>query len=512
MSGEDGPTLEQGGRDAHAAGDYEGAAAAYEHAFAAYRRDGEVLAAARSARTVGWFRGWVFGDWAVHRGWVARARRLLEAADHDLDRARGWVLLDDALSGSDFHEQRRQYLEAIELARRAGDHDLECDATASLGMMLVFSGLLEEGMAHLDEALAAICGGDVAELPVVEGCLCGMLTACERTHDLGRADEWLRAAQRVMQRGNLVSVAGYCRAHYAGILIAAGRWGDADDELTAVLHQLPAGVGVWASARCRLAGLRIQQGRLEAAEKLLVGLDHHDDAVLPLSGLHLARSRPQLALELIERTLAAGVPDYAAGPLWSALADAHLAAGDTDAARQVADRLLALAGEQPAPYIRGLAAAAQGRVRSAVGDPQALPCWREALACYQQSNRTVDAAFASLELARLIAPDRPDAAIAELEAAHLAFEAAGARRGADETAALLRALGGEAKTGPKGHGALTRRESEILDLVSHGLTNAEIAGRLFISPKTVEHHVGRVLTKLGLRSRVEAAAFAARRG
>ena len=208
MSGEDGPTLEQGGRDAHAAGDYEGAAAAYEHAFAAYRRDGEVLAAARSARTVGWFRGWVFGDWAVHRGWGARARRLLEAADHDLDRARGWVLLDDALSGSDFHEQRRQYLEAIELARRAGDHDLECDATASLGMMLVFSGLLEEGMAHLDEALAAICGGDVAELPVVEGCLCGMLTACERTHDIGRADEWLRAAQRVMQRGNLVSVAG----------------------------------------------------------------------------------------------------------------------------------------------------------------------------------------------------------------------------------------------------------------------------------------------------------------
>jgi DNA-binding CsgD family transcriptional regulator len=41
-----------------------------------------------------------------------------------------------------------------------------------------------------------------------------------------------------------------------------------------------------------------------------------------------------------------------------------------------------------------------------------------------------------------------------------------------------------------------------------GLTNAEIGGRLYITPKTAEHHVGRVLTKLGVRSRAEAAALA----
>jgi DNA-binding NarL/FixJ family response regulator len=49
----------------------------------------------------------------------------------------------------------------------------------------------------------------------------------------------------------------------------------------------------------------------------------------------------------------------------------------------------------------------------------------------------------------------------------------------------------------------------VLELVREGLTNAEIGERLYISPKTAEHHVGRVLTKLGVRTRAEAAAVAA---
>jgi DNA-binding NarL/FixJ family response regulator len=90
------------------------------------------------------------------------------------------------------------------------------------------------------------------------------------------------------------------------------------------------------------------------------------------------------------------------------------------------------------------------------------------------------------------------------------FEEIGARRAADEAAALLRDLGAPARTGPKRRTPLTRREEEVLALLGHGLTNGEIGQRLAISAKTVEHHVGRVLAKLGVRSRAEAAAVAAR--
>jgi DNA-binding NarL/FixJ family response regulator len=74
----------------------------------------------------------------------------------------------------------------------------------------------------------------------------------------------------------------------------------------------------------------------------------------------------------------------------------------------------------------------------------------------------------------------------------------------------LRDLGVQGRTGPKGVGLLTAREQEVLHLLAQGLTNREIGARLFLSAKTVEHHVGAVLRKLGVKTRTEAATAMAR--
>ena len=78
--------------------------------------------------------------------------------------------------------------------------------------------------------------------------------------------------------------------------------------------------------------------------------------------------------------------------------------------------------------------------------------------------------------------------------------------------ARLRALGVDSvprgrRPSTRAHPAgLTRRQAEVLDLIGAGLTNAAIADRLVLSPKTVEHHVGAVLAKLGVATRQQAAA------
>lgn len=87
----------------------------------------------------------------------------------------------------------------------------------------------------------------------------------------------------------------------------------------------------------------------------------------------------------------------------------------------------------------------------------------------------------------------------------------GARRAAEVVGAELRGRG--VRSLPRGPrpgtrlnpANLTRRQLGVLALVAEGLTNAEIAERLFITPKTVEHHVSAILEKLDARSRVEAA-------
>jgi DNA-binding CsgD family transcriptional regulator len=91
-----------------------------------------------------------------------------------------------------------------------------------------------------------------------------------------------------------------------------------------------------------------------------------------------------------------------------------------------------------------------------------------------------------------------------LRAAHEAFSAMAAPAFADRAARALRAGGGaeparrRSKITPD---ALTEQEAQIARLARDGLTNAQIGGRLFISPRTVEYHLYKVFAKLGVHSR-----------
>jgi len=76
-------------------------------------------------------------------------------------------------------------------------------------------------------------------------------------------------------------------------------------------------------------------------------------------------------------------------------------------------------------------------------------------------------------------------------------------------AAIPRGSRASTKEDPLG---LTAREREVLTLICDGASNAQIAERLVISAKTVDHHVSAILAKLGVRSRAEAARAAARLG
>jgi DNA-binding CsgD family transcriptional regulator len=491
--------------------DTDGAISQMERAYAAHREDSDTRAAAACALWLAREFKAAFGHDAVSGGWLARAERLLREAG-DVPEL-GWLALSRA-EREDAPQDMHRYAEtALEVARRLADADLEAAALVRDGYANVASGSVEAGLAKVDEALAAATGGEVRGLETIGDVICVGIAACELAADWQRIEQWGKAVEGWITSHDDVAVLGFCYACCAEMFIASGEWEMADGMLAEGLSAMQAAN---LQARCvhpaaKLAELRVAQGRLEEAGRLLAGFEELPESTHALASLYLANAEIAMAAAILHRRLnAIGDDNVLAAPFLSLLVEVQLAQPDVAGAAITAGRLEAVAKASSLPRIGALALFARGRVAAADHDPGASEILGSAISAFAAQHLPLDAARARLELVRVVDGDQPEVAVGEARTALAEFERLGAPREADAAAAFLRERGVSGRTGPKGLDRLSRREREVLALLGQGLTNAEIATRLYISTKTAGNHVGNVLSKLNLRSRTEAAAYAVR--
>ncbi len=502
-------------------GETDGAVRCAERAYAGFRRRRDVVSATLAAVTLYFHYRVSLGNASAAHGWLARAARLVD--EFGLMPLEGWVLLMRAHDSGDPVAAERWAREAGERARHFEDADLELCAVSQLGVSLVEMGRLEEGGSLLDEAMAASLGGECENLRTVVYASCNMISACSQVAEVERASQWIHAADDFTRRYGSPHLYTTCRAYYGAMLFATGDWAGAERELTAALEAgRRAERALFAEALARLAELRLAQGRLAEAERLLAGYETHHATACATAGVRLARGDVAGAEAVIRRRLRDIEEQVRPTPfpigvgsclelasLLEMLALVELERGAVVAARATVGRLVELGEGVGCDAVVGRAARALGRVLAAAGDVEAADTLERSLRVFAALELPLEAARARLLLARALT-DR-DASVREAMAALESFERLGAGRDADEAAAFLRSLGvAAARTGPRDAGVLTRRELEVLELLAEGLSNRELAERLFLTRKTVEHHVRSVLRKLGLRSRAEAAAYAVR--
>ncbi|MDQ4082508.1 MAG: LuxR C-terminal-related transcriptional regulator [Actinomycetota bacterium] len=483
---------------------------ARERAYVEHRRRGDTCLAASAALYIASDYRAFEGNEAAWAGWLARAERCLE--DVHLCSEHGTIEIERAKRAAEPDVAEAHARRALQIARELRDPDLEVSGLSQLGVALVESGRWEEGMSLLDEAMAAAMGGEASDARAIGDACCQTLVACDQIADLKRASEWCRVVVDFTERRRFTPVYAWCRAIYAGVLITTGEWERAERELVDSLrmYETVGGVGTRVLALARLAELRLRQGRLEEAERLLGGCEEHPAALAQVARLRLVRGDANTAAAIVERRLEALADEAPArAPLLPLLVGAQLARGDLEAAAAAAERLQRLADVLRRENLRALADLAASEVAIA-GGGNARARLESALELFVRLGMPFEEGETRLALARVFATAHPALAIEEARHALTVFERLGAARKADEAAALLRARGASGRTAARRAGELTSRERDVLCLLREGLSNSEIARRLVISEKTAGHHVGAIFRKVGVRNRAEAAAYALR--
>jgi DNA-binding CsgD family transcriptional regulator len=258
----------------------------------------------------------------------------------------------------------------------------------------------------------------------------------------------------------------------------------------------------------------VDQGELDAAEQALAPLDSEaESGSIPASVLRLARGR----LRVEQGRVAEGLEDFLAVgarltsgmvtcpgflPWRSDAALAHLALGEREPARRLADKELELARAFGTPRALGVAKRAAGVI---AGGDRGASLLREAIDEFERGDARLERARALTDLGGLLRRrNRRTEARELLREALDAAHRAGAKALADQAETELRATGARPRRVVlTGLDSLTASERRIAELASQGLTNREIAQSLFVTARTVEGHLTSIFRKLQLDSRNE---------
>jgi ATP/maltotriose-dependent transcriptional regulator MalT len=422
--------------------------------------------------------------------------------------------------------------EALEIARQTGDTRTEALALILLATCRVRRGDIAAELPRLAEAeeSAARLGAHGVRLQAIFA----QATVLGAFGEYGRAAERARHGVAVAESIGLARTQGaISRGHLASALIGQGQWDEATVAVEHALDHTPAPV-LQVPLVCLRAAIALARGDPAPAEKALAfsrdvlapAVRTPVDPWLPLqleAELRLAQDRVAEAAAVIERGLAD--PDLRRSEwfTWPMLAiGARVAAAG---ASGLLDRLRRRAAEMPAtgPLLHALAVTFAAEVDRAAGTVARAQC-DETVAAWEGVGDPYQLGHALIRAAEAAAADgdRPAAAIQVRRAAEIAGRL-GARPLREQAELLARrarlTLAGdpEAQASDPGEQArhqygLTARELEVLRLVAIGRSNRDIAGELFISAKTASVHVSNIMSKLGVASRVEAAATAYRLG
>ncbi|MBV8194174.1 MAG: response regulator transcription factor [Candidatus Dormibacteraeota bacterium] len=503
------------GRLAYVAIDFAEAKQQFERAYRDFLGANLPRRAATAAAALGVLHTDGLEEPAVGQGWFGRARRLLDDQGPCVER--GYALL--ALMGasvSDADALATNAQEALDIAHRFADRALECKALGDWGLALVSMGRIGEGMSHIDEACTMIMSGECADPSVTSVVLCGMLTACDRCGDITRAQTWLRYvedASSALQAARVPALA-HCWTAVGSVLCQVGRIREGETALRMGLAKGDASFRhLRLATRAALADLWIRQGRLDDAAPLVSDDVERVEIMGPRARLSLAQRQFDLAAALARQALRQLRGDrLRSAPLLLTVVDAEIGCGNVEAAADAANQLTDLAGDCEAQSVSVLAALGRARVALARDESDtAIRNLEEAASSIEANRFPYLTASLQLELARAHRAHTPAAAAVAAETALALYGPADAPE-AEAAAGLLRQLGrpvSPRKRPPTALDVLSRREREVLACLAEGLSNPQIAERLFITPKTAEHHVSSILSKLSLKNRVEAAAFAA---